>query len=582
MDNPVSIISEEKRTLNTGFTRFILALILLLPGIFIYYQSQVAPALDMYTMSMHDPDLIQDNMEFVGMENYEYLMENVLFHEAVRYTTTILVTRLLIVAIVPVLVGVLVGAQGGIGRALNRLLLVVIGVLASPFILSILWSLFVSPIWGRESSPIFESLGSFALNQPETAKASILLLDGIITAGVAAAVGGMAFIAVWRGRGSGRSTVGATLGVWLLGILLIAASASQTFMLSYVITNGGPGNATTTVMTYYYRQAFMMLRLGPAAAEAVLLIGQAVATGILVWLVLTVMRLRVSYVARSPEGSSLVSIVSLPLITAIGLPIVGLVLWGVIQVNSVGMGSAERTLEEINFNEVVTRTLTQPMQAIWLIQIPIAYLIGLGLGFVRPINRLFSSFLFLLFLMAAFIPFESISIAHYMRAREMGNLNATGILQTPHMVGVFSLIVFKLFFDGAHERYNRAVNDGMTSGSALVQRVLLPSVGMVLLVGSVLSLGAASDLFWPLLAINSRDMFTLPVILMQMRGSMSDQASLLALIVPYVSLLVTIFVPVLTILSVVFVDKLAILSGTVEVNEPVKNEPQKPSSEFSI
>lgn len=59
-----------------------------------------------------------------------------------------------------------------------------------------------------------------------------------------------------------------------LFVLVIAVIASfQLFDPVYVLTQGGPANATTTVVYYIYQQAFQFFRLGYASALAIVLFG---------------------------------------------------------------------------------------------------------------------------------------------------------------------------------------------------------------------------------------------------------------------------------------------------------------------
>lgn len=66
--------------------------------------------------------------------------------------------------------------------------------------------------------------------------------------------------------------------------VLTVIGAWQTFAQSYVITGGGPGNSTTTIMLYLYRTAFTLNQLGYAAAIAsVLFVIIAIVTLVQVW-----------------------------------------------------------------------------------------------------------------------------------------------------------------------------------------------------------------------------------------------------------------------------------------------------------
>lgn len=66
--------------------------------------------------------------------------------------------------------------------------------------------------------------------------------------------------------------------------VLTVIGAWQTFIQSYIITGGGPGSSTTTIMMYLYRTAFTYNQLGYASAIAgVLFIIIAVITLVQLW-----------------------------------------------------------------------------------------------------------------------------------------------------------------------------------------------------------------------------------------------------------------------------------------------------------
>jgi hypothetical protein len=55
-------------------------------------------------------------------------------------------------------------------------------------------------------------------------------------------------------------------------VITTVALALQSFGLPYVLTGGGPSGATTTPMVDMVQVGFSTLRLGPAAAEATILL----------------------------------------------------------------------------------------------------------------------------------------------------------------------------------------------------------------------------------------------------------------------------------------------------------------------
>ena len=51
-------------------------------------------------------------------------------------------------------------------------------------------------------------------------------------------------------------------------VVLTLISSFQVFTQAYVLTGGGPGNATTTMVVYLYEQGFQFYKLGVASAIA--------------------------------------------------------------------------------------------------------------------------------------------------------------------------------------------------------------------------------------------------------------------------------------------------------------------------
>jgi multiple sugar transport system permease protein len=76
-----------------------------------------------------------------------------------------------------------------------------------------------------------------------------------------------------------RRTIAMSLVISVVGSLLA-------FTQFYVLTDGGPGSATTTVVLYVYHRAFVQLQLGAATAlSIVLVVVVALVTALQLWLV---------------------------------------------------------------------------------------------------------------------------------------------------------------------------------------------------------------------------------------------------------------------------------------------------------
>jgi ABC-type sugar transport system permease subunit len=519
---------EAPSTGNNFVIRLVLGLLLLLPAIFVYREAQLLPALRTVEMSMQDVDIFRsDASEYVGNVNYEEMVSNPVFQQAVAYTLMVIGVRLLIVAVIPPLIGMLVGTQRQGGRLLNRIFLALVGVLFSPVILAVLWALFVSPMWGREPSTMTSLPDWMMLSSPEGARSSVIFVDALVTMAIAAAVGGVAFIAVMRGRLVSRFSGRAGIGVWLIGLLLTLASMPQTFDIPLILTNGGPGRATTTLALYFYDQAFRFMNMGAAAAQSTLYILLAGVVAFLIWLILAGLRLRLVYVSsrrarqesrEERESSSLLSLISVPLLILIGLTSAALIVWGLwLAQTSQGFSDASA---QVDMRNALMNTISGPWKAIWFIQLPVTYLAALSLGFLKPINRIVSHILFLILLVVAFFPPEALTLQWFMMGREAGLLNSPEMIGLAWRAGAFSLILFKLFFDGAAETFHAARESGQSTTDAFMRSVFLPSLPIFVLAGAVLSFVSAQSLLWPLIAVSERDMMALPVQIVMQRNMM--------------------------------------------------------------
>jgi multiple sugar transport system permease protein len=542
-------------------TRLIIGLLLLVPGGIVYLLVQLFPALQTLSASQTDWNILSAP-KFVGMANFTQLSSDAVFGGAVAYTLLILFARLIIVALVPPLVGGLVGAQGFTGRATNRLLLSALAVLIVPVALPILLRGFIAPIWGRTPSPLTAGMFGMNLASPDGARGTVLLMDAVITAAIAAVVGGAAFMAVMRGREVSPSSSRAGIGVWLIGLLLALGSAAQTFTVPYILTNGGPGNSTATISLVFYRTAFQFFKAGYASAQASLMIFGAVFIGLLVGIVIWGFRLRLNFTPPAPraEAAGLLSFLSVPLVVLIGLPSLVLVVWGLWLATKEGGFNALN--EVVNQGHLFSNTVSGSWLAIWLIQIPLTYLLGLSLGFVRPINRTISNIVFLGLLMLAFIPPEAISLQWWQSLRDLGWLNTQQAVGYGSLVNLFSLIIFKLFFDGAYDRFKAAREDGQTATDAFLNTVLLPSLGIVLLTGAFLSFASAQALWWPLITTSDQNLLGFAPQIIQMTGQFSTQFSMSAAFsLMFIGTFGLIFLPIFALLQVLVLDRLALLAG---------------------
>ena len=552
----------------------LLSLFLLLPAILLCSASQVYPAVDTFLTSRTDSNLLQDS-ENIGFENYDRLGEDDFIGETLGFTLRLTVARVLIIATVPLLIGLLVGVQPRLPRLANRMCLSLVVVTLSPVILGILWFHFLGRTWDFdtfEPAPFDPLPDSLMLASRTGARNNLQLLDALIALGAAVGVGSLAFMAVARGRELSKEPVLAGLAAWILGVLFAITSFTQGFDLPFLLTGGGPARSTTTLPLYSYDIGFRRFDFGYVSALASIEIVVVMILAALIWAVITIFNLRLRVVPaedKSP-GSPTLSLLSAPLILLLGFPLVGLMIWGLWLVLS--NGGFSPAFDMLDWNQVFINSLQGPLFAIWVIQLPLAYLVGLTLGFFRPLGRIGSSVLFLPLLVFAMLPLSAMTFAWFDIAREQELLNEPfPVLAIPWLFGGVSLIVLKMFFDGAHDTYHEAIAAGESNGEAFANHVIVPSLPLVLAVGAGLSLLASGELLWALTVINDMDLSTATVNLIRIHTARAGTGIVEAgSAVFYAGIISIIFVPIVAVLHI-FVDRLALVAGELRSpDEPVQ------------
>lgn len=505
-------MQQEKPKRDGGFTggqAITIGVLLLLPLIIVASMTHLIPTTQIFAQAQTNFDIMRDS-EFIGGENFDRLADDAPFLRSIANTLPYVFLRIIIAAVIPVLIGGLIGAQARLGRVINRMLMSLLAVLIVPTALGLLWRSYWSPIWGTEDSPVFNEM--MALNSPETAALSLQWLDTIIIVAIAAFIGGTAFIAVMRGR----SKLMAGIGVGLLGVIIAGASAFLIFDLPFVTTNGGPGDATSTYMLNVYRNGFVMFRIGYASAQVSILAVGAVLVGLLLGMITIGFNLRLVPIRPTDSnGRNIFSVASIPLLLFFLLPIAGLVWWGIDQAIQY---EAFEKISEVTDWAARTNNSMMPWFAIWFIHLPITFMAGLALGFFRPFGRIGSNILFVVLVMITIIPTEVLMFSWFIMARDLALLNQPIALGIPWLVNGLSLMVFKMLFDGAHEAYHTAIDTGESSQKAFSNRVMLPGILMAIAIGVILSFISAHSLLWSFISQNTQDSYT-PIMSLMVLGN---------------------------------------------------------------
>lgn len=268
-----------------------IALLFALPVVAIFAYFAWGPILRALIMSLQRTNLISAP-EWVGVENFAYVLADPLLGTAVRNTLWFALLALIFGFPVPLFLAVFMAelrAKRGLFTVLAYL-----PVMVPPVVAILLWKTFYHP----SSTGLFNTVLSWFhippqpwLNSPDMAMPAIVLEATWAGAGSAVIIYLAALTAVRTelyeaaeldGAGIWSRVWHVTLpqirGVILIMVLLLLIGAMQVFTEPYLFTGGGPMNATISVMMLIYNYAFLFGDYGAATALSLLL---AVALGIL-------------------------------------------------------------------------------------------------------------------------------------------------------------------------------------------------------------------------------------------------------------------------------------------------------------
>jgi len=292
----------EGKSENRSWLRVLLGLGLLLPAILCCASVLVLPTLNTIVGSLQDKDLIRGQAQFIGFENYTRLFEDPVFSQALSFTLSLLVVRVLVVAVVPLLLALFVNEFGRWVRIPARLLFTVPLALFAPVAAGLAWQRALNPEIGLVNV-ILEGMGLPSqgwLYSADMAPVALMLVEGLTIFGIACGVGLVFYLAALRGAGeeapSWREVRQPLLASWVVGLLAAVVLPLPAFTSSYVLTGGGPARATMTLGIYLFDHSFAYANFGYGSAIASPILVVAMVLGLIVGLIVVFGRLRLEMV----------------------------------------------------------------------------------------------------------------------------------------------------------------------------------------------------------------------------------------------------------------------------------------------
>lgn len=263
-----------------------LAPVLLFLGIFLY----IPVVLD-FVYSAHAWNSLSPTWRFVGLSNFRDLLHDALFWQGLRGNVLYAVVSLIVqVALALVLAAVL--ESGAIGTRLSTFFRVsyFIPSIMPITVIGLLWQILYQPDVGLIDQALHATgLGALAhawLGEEATALPAIVAVSqwqwlGYMTVLFVVAIraiprelyeaaqidGARAWRTFWHVTVPGVSETTVLMG------LITIFGAVKVFDIVWVMTGGGPNNASEVLGSYMYRSAFRDDRVGYAAAIAVVMFG---------------------------------------------------------------------------------------------------------------------------------------------------------------------------------------------------------------------------------------------------------------------------------------------------------------------
>ncbi len=532
-----------------------IGLALIAPLFLLMIYTHFLPLTGLFSTAMTDGNFLSDP-QFIGVENFTQLAEDQRFIQSIVNTLPFVIQRAIIAVIIPLLIGGLIGTQAKTGRLINRVLLGILAGLIAPMALTIIWAAYFAPQWGLEPSPIFND--DFSLMDPNSALSVLRLLDALLITATATVVGGTVFIAVMRGQS--RAMTGIAVG--LIGLIVAGASGWMIFDLPFVLTAGGPVGSTTTLMLNVYNEGFQFFDIGYASAQVASFAIGAMIVGLLIGVITIGFNLRITQInpnIESGSGNNKLSLASIPIIVLTILSLGGYLVWALSIASQ--FGGQGGSLDDIPLAQGFFNSLS-PLFAVWFIHLPLTFMAGIGLGFYRPFGKIGSNILFIIMLMITLIPTEALIFEWFLGASETGMLDNISMIGFPWMVNGFTLLVFKLFADGARDHYYASLEAGMSNTKAFGKHVFQSGLWLVITAGVVLSFISIQSIIWPLISQNSSENYTVSILLFIMRNTTFEApATLLNASVTVLLVYGVPFIVMFVLIQIFILERFALDSG---------------------
>ncbi len=280
MASTTTVVPASRRHLSQRKVEAILGLVFVSPYLIHFVVLQAGTIVYSLFLSFFDSDMLT-KMDFIGLDNYRYLFQNEpLFGQALKVTAIYTFVAVPVATILSMAIAVLLNQNiryQGVFRTLYYMPAVVSGVAVA-----LVWMWVLHPDYGL-SAAVFNFLG---MKSPRWFWSEEWALPGLIMislwgtgtnmllylAGLQSIPTQLLEAARIDGANSARVFFSITLPLLtptiFFNVILNIIGSFQVFVPAYVLTGGGPNNATLTMVLLIYRKAFQNFHFGYASSIA--------------------------------------------------------------------------------------------------------------------------------------------------------------------------------------------------------------------------------------------------------------------------------------------------------------------------
>ncbi|MFV0343536.1 MAG: carbohydrate ABC transporter permease [Anaerocolumna sp.] len=275
------LTSKQKRTIRTNLMGYAF----ILPNLIGYSIFVFLPVCFSFVLSFMKWDASQAPMEFVGLQNFTQIFGDEIFRKSFGNTIEYALLTVIPTLVLSLLLAVLMNSKiKGINFFRTSFFFPYI---ASIVAVGAVWNMLFQPDFG----PINEFLRFIGIANPPRwvvdvnwamvaiAIVTIWKFTGYYMIVYLAALQGIPFSLYEAASIDGAKgwqklryiTIPMLTPTTFFVLIMLTIQCFKVFDLVYVMTGGGPGNSTKTLVNYIYEKAFVSWQLGPASAGAIIL-----------------------------------------------------------------------------------------------------------------------------------------------------------------------------------------------------------------------------------------------------------------------------------------------------------------------